>query len=63
MKYFILRVNDDGDIVGEPSELITCKYCEWWSKDKLYHCGLGKGYKFTNDYCSEADRRIEKEDE
>lgn len=61
MRYYILSVNDAGEIVGVPEELITCAHCQWWGKDKLYYCGLGRGYKFVIDYCSEADRREEDE--
>ena len=60
IRYYIVCV-EDGELASETTELITCEYCEWWGKDKLYHCGLGNGYKFSTDYCSEADRREDDE--
>ena len=62
MKYYIQRVNDAGELDGIPYELITCKDCKWYENDKRHFCGIGKGFMFEDDYCSDADQRFKDHD-
>lgn len=40
-------------------ELIRCRDCKWYGKDRLHCCGIGKGLQFDDDYCSDAEKRKE----
>lgn len=57
MKYYIQSVNEAGEIVGVPEELLICKDCKWYEVERPHFCGIGKGLMFEEDFCSDGDWR------